>query len=130
VKPALAGYFQKSGGSAKEEDYDFRLAGAAEQEAELTPEEKAVPVATIRFKDGGGGNLLAGIQIPQTDKHAAITVFAYRDKGAVFLPSLYFLVTSLVLFGLHLWLLARDEIKQRTRDAAISTTPTQVTTGS
>ncbi len=129
VRPALAGYFQKSGGSAKDEDYDFRLAGTAEQEAELTPEEKAVPIATIRFRDAGGGNLLAGISIPQTDKHPAITVYAYRDKGAVFLPSLYFLVTSLVLFGLHLWLLARDEIKQKARDAATATEHTTVTTG-
>ena len=130
IRPALAGYFQRTGGSAKDEDYEFRVAGSAAQEAELTPQERAVPIATIRFKDAGGGNLLVGLAIPQTDKHPAITLFAYRDKGAVFLPSLYFLVTSLVLFGLHLWLLARDEIKQKTRDAAIATKPTQVTTGS
>jgi hypothetical protein len=129
IKPALAGYFQKSGGSANEEDYDFRVAGTAAQEADLTPEEKALPASTVRFKDAGGGNLLVGIEIPASGKHPAITVFAYRDKGAVFLPSLYFLVTSVVLFALHLWLLARDEIKQRARDAATAAQPSTVSAG-
>lgn len=133
VRPALAGYFQarpQLGGTAKEEDYDFRVQGTAKQEAALTAEEKAVPVAVVKFEDAGGGNLLVGIQIPAASgKHPAITVFAYRDKGAVFLPSLYFLITSLVLFALHLWLLSRDEIKQRARDAETLTEPTTVTAG-
>jgi hypothetical protein len=133
LRPALAGYFQarpQLGGTVKEEDYDFRIPGTAAQEAALTAEEKAVPAAVVRFEDAGGGNLLGGFQIPAVSgKHPAITVFAYRDKGAVFLPSLYFLMTSLVLFALHLWLLARDEIKQRARDAETVTKPTTVTAG-
>jgi hypothetical protein len=131
LRPALAGYFQKlQTGSANPEDYDFRVAGTAEQGAALTPEERAIPVAVVRFKDATRGNLLVGIQIPAVPgKHPAITAYAYRDKGAVFLPSLYFLVTSLVLFALHLWLLARDEIKQRARDAATAASPTTVSAG-
>jgi hypothetical protein len=127
VEPALAGYFQAHPdlkGSEKPEDYNFRRELAAAQEAKLTDEEKAVPVATVRYKDGGGGALLFGASIPASAKHPAITVFAYRDKGTVFLPSLYFLVTSLVLFALHLWLLARDEIRQRSREAETATTVT------
>jgi hypothetical protein len=126
--PALAGYFQKAGGgSADPADYDFRVPGTPAEEAKLTTEEKAVPAAVARFKDAGGGNLLAGFEIPAVPaKHPAITVFAYRDKGAVFLPSLYFLIVSLVLFGLHLWLLARDEIRQKERDSETVTTPETV----
>jgi hypothetical protein len=129
--PELAGYFQKLGtGSADEADYDFRVAGTAEEEAKLTEDEKKVPVVIARFKDAGGGNLLSGFEIPAVPgKHPAVTVFAYRDKGAVFLPSLYFLVTAVVLFGLHLWLLARDEIKQKERDTETAATPETVSTG-
>lgn len=131
IEPALAGYFQKLGtGSDKPEDYNFRVPGTPEEEAKLSPEDKAVPAAIGRFKDAGGGTLLAGFDIPAAPgKHPAITVFAYRDKGAVFLPALYFLLVSLVLFGLHLWLLARDEIRQRQRDAETVTTPETVSTG-
>lgn len=131
--PALAGYFQArpgSGGSSNPADYDFRLQGTAAQEAKLTPEEKAIPVAIARFKDVSKGELLVGVQIPAVPgKHPAITVFAFRDKGTIFLPSLYSLLIALILFSLHLWLLARDEIKQRARDAATVTTPTTVRTG-
>jgi len=132
LEPELAGYFQQHpelNGSADPADYDFRVAGDAAAEAKLTAEEKAVPVAVARFKDAGGGNLLAGFELPAvTGKHPAITVFAYRDKGAVFLPALYFLVTAIVLFALHLWLLARDEIRQKERDAEIVTKPETVST--
>lgn len=132
LAPALAGYAQKQGtGSAKEEDYDFRLPSkTAAAEAKLTDEEKALPVATVRFRDAGGGRLLFGARIPGVaGKHPEITVFAMRDKGTVFLPALYFLVTSIFLFCLHLWLLARDEIKQRARDAETAATPVKVGTG-
>ena len=131
LEPELAGYFQKlKTGSADPADYNFRVPGTPEEEAKLTAEEKAVPAAVARFKDAGGGNLLAGFEIPVVaGKHPAITVFAYRDKGAVFLPALYFLVTALVLFGLHLWLLARDEIRQKERDSETVTTPETVSTG-
>jgi hypothetical protein len=129
LEPALAGYAQEQGFPSEEpEDYSFRLP-SKDQAAEdaLTPEEKAVPVGTVRFRDAGGGRLLFAVRIPAVpDTHPEITVFAFRDKGVVFLPSLYFLVTSVFLFALHLWLLARDEIKQRARDAETAATPTKV----
>jgi hypothetical protein len=127
IEPALAGYFQAHPdlkGSAKSEDYNFRRELTPAEEAKLSPEEKAVPVGVVRFKDAGGGSLLFGASIPASSKHPAVTVFAYRDKGTVFLPALYFLVTALAMFGLHLWLLARDEIRQRAREAETATTVT------
>jgi hypothetical protein len=130
LREALAGYFQRQGtGSADPEDYDFRLPATPEQEAKLTEAERAVPVATVRFKDAGQGRLLFGATIPAVPgKHPETTVFALRDKGTVFLPSLYFLLTSVALFALHLWLLARDEVRQRAREAAVAAQPTTVST--
>ncbi|MGH2794819.1 MAG: hypothetical protein ACRDKG_10995 [Actinomycetota bacterium] len=128
----LAGYGQQEGFPSDDpNDYDFRLPPRSpEEEARLTPDERALPVATVRFKDAGGGRLLFGVTIPGVpEKHPEITVFALRDKGAVFLPSLYFLVVSIFFFALHLWLLARDEIKQRARDAETATTPSKVGAG-
>jgi len=132
IEPALAGYFQQHAslkGSIKPEDYNFRRELPPAQEAKLSPEEKVVPVAVIRFKDAGGGRLLFGVTIAATDKHPEISVFAFRDKGTVFLPALYFLVTSLFLFALHLWLLARDEIRQREREKETATTVTTTKAG-
>ena len=130
--PALAGYAQKQGfPSDNPDDYDFRLPPKTPAAAaKLTDEERALPIAEVHFKDVGGGELLTGIRIPGVaGKHPEITVFAFRDKGAIFLPALYFLVVSIFLFSLHLWLLARDEIKQRARDAETVTTPTKVGAG-
>ena len=125
LEPALAGYGQQQGFSAEEADYDFRLPVA--DESKLSEAERALPVATVRFEDVGGGRLLVGIRIPGvTGKHPELTVFALRDKGTIFLPSLYFLLVSVFLFSLHLWLLASDEIKQRARDAETAATPTKV----
>lgn len=131
LQPALAGLAQlRKADSIKPVDYDFRLPVSAEAEAKLTEAEKALPVATVRFLDAGGGSLLFGVRIPSVpEKHGEITVFALRDKGTVFLPALYFLVTSIFLFCLHLWLLAKDEIKQRARDAETAATPTKVGAG-
>jgi hypothetical protein len=128
IRESLAGYFQKQGtGSDKAIDYDFRLPTTAEKERNLTEAERAVPVATVRFRDVGSGQLIFGVTIPGVGgKHPEVTVFALRDKGTIFLPSLYFLVISVLMFALHLWLLARDEIRQRARDAATVTTPTTV----
>ena len=130
LESALAGYGQRNDFSEEPADYNFRLPSKdAAAEADLTPEEKAVPIAVVRFKDAGGGRLLFGVRIPAVaGKHPELTVFAFRDKGMVFLPSLYFLVTSIFFFSLHLWLLARDEIKQRARDAQTAATPSKVTT--
>ena len=131
VKPELAGYFQKLGtGSANPNDYDFRAQLSPEEEAKLTAEERTVPAAVVRFKDGGGGQLLFGADIPAVPgKHPAIKVYAIRDKGAVFLPALYFLMTGIVLFGLHLGLLARDEKRQKSRDQETAATPETVSAG-
>ncbi|MGH2784569.1 MAG: hypothetical protein ACRDJ1_04875 [Actinomycetota bacterium] len=132
LQPALAGYAQEQGfPSEKPEDFDFRLPSkTAAAEAALTAEEKALPVAEVRFEDAGGGRLLFGVRIPGVaGKHPEITVFALRDKGTIFLPSLYSLVASVFFFALHLWLLARDEIKQRARDAETATTPSKVGAG-
>lgn len=130
VEPAVAGFMQERKlGSEVAADYNFRRRLDATAEAKLSPEEKAVPAAEIRFKNAGKGRLLFGVTIPASSKHPAITVFAMRDKGTVFLPSLYFLVSSIVLFALHLWLLARDEIKQRVRESETATTVTTVRTG-
>lgn len=130
IRPALAGLMQRQKlGSAEPADYNFRRRVSAADEAKLTAAEKAIPVAEIRFKDAGGGRLLFGVTIPATAKHPELTAFALRDKGTVFLPPLYFLVSSIVLFALHLWLLARDEIRQRAREAETATTVTTVRTG-
>lgn len=130
IEPALAGLAQQRNlGSEEPEDYNFRRKLSAEEEAKLEPAERAIPAAEIRFKDAGKGQLLFGATIPATSAHPEITVFAARDKGTVFLPSLYFLATSVVLFALHLWLLARDEIKQRTRESETATTVTTVRSG-
>lgn len=130
IQPALAGYAQRQQvGSTDPADYDFRRRLPAAEEARLSADEKAVPVAEVRFEDAGGGQLLFGARIPATAEHPEITVFALRDKGTVFLPSLYFLVSSIVLFALHLWLLARDEIRQRARESETATTVTTVRTG-
>lgn len=127
---SLAGYGQQQGFSEDPADYDFRLPPKTpEEEGRLTPEERALPIATVRFQDAGAGRLLAGITIPGTDAHPEITVFAMRDKGTVFLPALYSLLASLFFFALHLWFLARDEVKQRARDAETAATPTKVGAG-
>lgn len=130
VEPALAGLAQQRKlGSEDPADYNFRRRVSAAEEAKLEAAERAVPVAEIRFKDAGKGQLLFGVTIPATSEHPELTVFALRDKGTVFLPSLYFLATSVVLFALHLWLLARDEIKQRVREGETATSVTTVRTG-
>ncbi len=60
-----------------------------------------------------------GVTIPATDDHREVTVFAFRDKGLVFLYSLYFLGVSILGFALHVWLLARLERKQKEREAEL-----------
>lgn len=87
-------------------DWDFTVGEAAEG---------APPPATIRFSDDAN-EILIGVTIPATDDHREVTVFAYRDKGLVFLQALIFLVVSIVLFALHFWLLVRYEVKRRDED--------------
>jgi hypothetical protein len=80
-----------------------------------TDDEKLLPAATVRFKQVGQ-HLLFGAIIPATAKHPQVTVFAYRDKGIVFLYALEFLLVSILLFVLHLILLARYETRKRRED--------------
>jgi len=150
LQPALAGYFQQQGtGSGKPSDYSFRLEGRAP-----SLEEEALPVARLLFYPNGdvakvdpgtqavletdrigdpASRLLAGIDIPATENHPAIRVFAYRNKGQVFMASAQWMVVSVILFVVHLLWLASYENKQKRRDAelAAGTTPPRepVTTG-
>jgi hypothetical protein len=120
VQEAVARLAEESGLPATDkEDWAFRLPGS---EA-LTPQEKEIPEAlAVRYyqKDTP---LLFGVTIPASEDHREITVFAFRDKGRVFLYSLYFLIISILSFIFHLWLLARYERKEKERDAAISEVP-------
>lgn len=101
------------------DDWAFRLPGS---EA-LTPQEKEIPEAiAVRYYQEGTP-LLFGVTIPASDDHAEITVFAFRDKGRVFLYSLYFLIVSILSFAFHLWLLARYERKEKAREAATAEAP-------
>jgi hypothetical protein len=89
-------------------DWAFRASGVAA----ATPDEESLPQARVAyFQDGQ--TLLFGATIPSTSKHPEVTVFAYRDKGKVFLYALYFVIVSLLGFALHLWFLARHEAKQK-----------------
>ena len=46
-------------------------------------------------------------------------VFAYKNKGKVYLYALYFLIVGILAFASHLWLLARYEKKQKERESAL-----------
>lgn len=98
--------------ATKPADWTFRPAGSPA----ITDAEKAIPEATIRFYRKGTP-LLVGVTIPATDKHPQVTVFAFRDKGRVFLYALYFLLWAIVSFIFHTWLLARHERKEKTSGA-------------
>jgi len=135
--PALAGYFQQQEtGSANPSDYQFRLEGR-----EPTPDQAALPVARVAFHPNGdvrtidsgtqevletddvgdpSDRLLAGIDIPATANHPAIRVFAYRNKGQVFMASAQWMIISVILFVVHLWWLARFENKQKRREAELA----------
>lgn len=91
-------------------DWMFRLPGPA-----LTGAERAIPQGTVRYRFDSN-RVLFGVTIPATDEHPEVTVFAFRDKGLVYLYALYFLIVSLGGFALHLWLLARNELKQAAKD--------------
>lgn len=114
VKAALANEAHVEDLAADEpSDWNFRLPGPP-----LTPAERQTPVGTVRFTFEQN-RLLFGVTIPATDLHREVTVFAYRDKGLVYLQALMFLIVSFAGFIGHLWLLARLERKQEQRDAAL-----------
>ncbi|MFP5225767.1 MAG: hypothetical protein ACLGH3_09505 [Actinomycetota bacterium] len=95
-----------------------------QQKGPLTPDERdKAAAATVKFNQAASTKLIAGIQIPATDKHRGMTVFVYRDKGLVFLPSLLFLIVSVLGFVLHTWLLARYEEEERQREEQMGEAP-------
>jgi hypothetical protein len=95
-------------------DWAFRAAGVPP----ATPDEEPLPQARVAFSKTGTP-LLFGVDIPASAKHPEIVVFAYKNKGKVYLYALYFLVISLLAFAFHLWLLGRHEQKQKEREAAL-----------
>lgn len=104
--------------AVKAADWNFR---PSELPA-VTPDEKdpkLYPPSTVAYQQVGK-TLLFGVRIPATAKHPETLVFAYRDKGRVYLHGLISLIASLLGFASHLWLLARFERAQRAREAALS----------
>ena len=95
-------------------DWAFRAAGVPPS----TPDEQPLPQAKVAFSKTGTP-LLFGVDIPATSKHPEVIVFAYKNKGKVYLYALYFLIVGLLAFGIHLWLLARYEKKQKDRESAL-----------
>jgi hypothetical protein len=103
--------------------WDFRRPG----EEALTAAQERIPEADgLKFYQSDTP-LLFGVTIPATDDHPERTVLAYRDKGLVYLYSLYFLIASLAIFVLHLWLLGRHELRKKDEDERMETrTPVSV----
>ena len=94
-------------------DWEFRLPGKP-----ATPEDAEVDEALVRYKFVNN-RLLFGAVIPANAKHPQTTVFAYRDKGLVFLYATYFLIVSILAFVVHLWLLARLETRENAERARL-----------
>jgi hypothetical protein len=118
LKSALARLAEKQGTAATDPtDWGFRAAGIPP----ATPDEESLPQAKVAFAEQGTP-LLFGVDIPATSKHPEVVVFAYRDKGKVFLYAFYFLVVAIVAFAFHLWLLARHERLQKEREAVLQQT--------
>ena len=102
-------------------DWAFRAAGIPP----ATPDEEPLAQAKVAFSKTGTP-LLFGVDIPATAKHPEVIVFAYKNKGKVYLYALYFLIVGLLAFGIHLWLLARYERKQKERESALQQAPPAV----
>lgn len=119
VETALAELAAAQGTKAKDpEDWAFRAKGVAA----TSPDQEALPQAEVRYLMSGN-KLLFGAVIPATDDHPQTTVFAYRDKGLVFLYAAYFLIASVAIFLIHLVLLARFERKQNLQAAELEGRP-------
>ncbi len=95
-------------------DWNFRAAGVPP----ATPDEESYPQAKVAYSKTGTP-LLFGVDIPATAKHPEVVVFAYRNKGKVYLYALYFLIVGIIGFAVHLWFLARYEQHQKEREAAL-----------
>jgi len=119
VAHALADLSLVQGNEADEfENWRFRD-GSREP---TTPDEEdpdLYAVAEVAFNQAASTKLIMGVTIPATDLHPAVTVFAYRDKGLVFLPTLIIFLVSLAAFILHVWLIARLEREEKEREAAM-----------
>jgi hypothetical protein len=103
-----------------------------------TPDERDLPAADVRYYFEGtrlffGATIPAvtaddcvradGSKITNCKPHPEITVFAFRDKGKVYLQALMFLIVSLLVFFSHLMLLGRYEAKQKAEEAAMTPEP-------
>ncbi|MFA5891830.1 MAG: hypothetical protein WDA27_12915 [Actinomycetota bacterium] len=113
VETSLARLGAAQGTKAKTpQDWAFRAQGVPP----ASPDQSALPAAKVRYLQSGN-TLLFGAVIPATDTHPQTTVFAYRNKGLVFLYAAYFLIVSVIVFAAHLWLLARFERAQKREEA-------------
>jgi hypothetical protein len=111
IEASEAALAEKQGlSSTKPTDWTFRDTSIPS----TIPNDPAAP-AVVKFKQEGT-HLLFGAIIPATAKHPEVKVFAYRDKGIVFLYALEFLLVFGLLFVIHLMLLARYETAQRKRE--------------
>lgn len=122
VTAALAHRAEIQGlGATDDKDWDFRnpYAKAA------TEEEQRIPSATSLAFRQQGTPLLFGVTIPASPKHPEITVFAYRDKGKVFLPAAIFFAVSVLMFALHTLALSRIE-RREAQDEHAAPTPEPV----
>jgi hypothetical protein len=99
-------------------DWNFRAAGIPP----ATPVEQPYPQATVAFSKSGTP-LLFGVDIPASSNHPETIVFAYRNKGKVYLYALYFFIVGILGFAVHLWFLARYERKQKEREVALQPQP-------
>jgi len=95
-------------------DWNFRAAGVPPS----TPDEQPFPQAKVAFSKSGTP-LIFGVDIPASSKHPEVVVFAYKNKGKVYLYALYFLIVGILGFAAHLWFLARYERHQKEREAAL-----------
>ena len=119
IAHALADLSLVQGNEADEfTDWRFRD-GSREPTTPDEEDEDLYAKATVAFNQAATTKLIIGVTIPATDKHPAVTVFAYRDKGLVFLPTLIIFLVSLFGFILHVWLIARAEREEKEREAAM-----------
>lgn len=103
-----------------------------------TPDERDLPQAKVRFHFEGtrlffGATIPAvsasecvrpdGSKITNCKPHPEVTVFAFRDKGKVYLQGLVFLIVSILAFFSHMILIARYEAKQKAEEAALTPEP-------
>lgn len=125
---------QKSAALTKPENWLFIAADIGP----ATPEERELPAADVRYIFEGtrlffGATIPAvteaqcvkpdGAKVANCKPHQEVTVFAFRDKGKVYLQGLMFLLVSLLAFFSHLALIARFESKQKASDAALALEP-------